>query len=727
MPRFQEMMRMHASLSRYYKKPLVLAIACASTSYANITLAESPALEEIVVTAQKREQNLQDTPIAISAFDAKALEDKGISDVEDISQYAPNVQISESPGGSTGATISIRGSVTVNPAITWEPTVGIYMDGVFISKNVGGIFDVAELERIEILRGPQGTLYGKNTVGGAVNLVTKKPTGEMGGKAKLGLGNFGYRDIYVSMDSEAILDDRLSLNFAVNKKDRNGFYENTANTPDSVDKFKELDSTAIRAAALYELSDNIELYYTFDFSRKDNTPSFGQFRTSANSGDFSRDNKGPLDGSQFDTSKSSGHAFHVTWDLNDSMTLKSITALRSMEFHDKNDYDGSAFTGFHAERDVEHDQYSQEFQLIGSTDLVDYVAGVFFFNEEAEAENPFAFGPAIIRNFYSVDAESFALYGQADWHLTDQLTVTTGLRYTSESKDFTVEHPDSLNPSSTVPDIPKTSKSADWSNTSPVIVANYMINDELNVYAKVAEGWKAGGFNGEPASAANVKPYEEEKVRSYEIGMKSRLLDDRVEANVAVFQNEITDMQLSEFLGAYSDIQNAGEATVKGFEIQLTAAITDELITTLNYGNLDAKYDKFDVAGFNKDTAKFPYTPEEKISLGFDYGRDLGFAQLSAIFDWSYVSEHFVYHEPVSAGLTKVEQYDVVNARISLSEIEVGNQGNSMTVALWGKNLTDTEYRINGIPVANNLGQLIGVVNYYGDPRTFGLDVSVDF
>lgn len=719
---------MHSSLSRYYKKPLVLAIACASASYTHTTLAEGPALEEIVVTAQKREQNLQDTPIAISAFDAKALEDKGISDIEDISQYAPNVQISESPGGSTGATISIRGSVTINPAITWEPTVGIYMDGVFISKNVGGIFDVAELERIEVLRGPQGTLYGKNTVGGAVNLITRKPTGEMGGKAKLGLGNYGYRDIYVSMDSEAILDDRLSLSFAVNKKDRNGFYENTANTPGAVDKFKELDSTAIRAAALYELSDNAELYYTFDSSRKDNTPSFGQFRTRANSGDFSRDNKGPLNGSQFDTSKSSGHALHVTWDFNESMTVKSITAIRSMEFHDKNDYDGSALTGFHAERDVEHDQYSQEFQLIGSTDLVDYVAGAFFFNEEAKARNPFIFGFGTIRNFYSVDASSYALYGQADWHLTDQLTVTTGLRYTSESKDFTVEHPDSfMNQTPGTPDIPKTSKSADWSNTSPVVVANYMINDELNVYAKVVEGWKAGGFNGEPATAANIKPYEEEKVRSYEVGMKSRLFDDRVEANVAVFQNDIEGMQLSQFLVAYSDIQNAGEATVKGFEIQLTAAVTDDLITTLNYGNLDAQYDKFDVVGFNKDTAKFPYTPEEKISLGFDYGRNLGFAQLSAILDWSYVSEHFVYHEPIDASVTKVDQYDIVNARISLSEIEVGNQGNTMTLALWGKNLTDTEYRINGIPVKNQTLQTIGSVNYYGDPRTFGFDISVDF
>jgi iron complex outermembrane receptor protein len=182
-----------------------------------------PGLEEVVVTAQKREQNLQETPLSTSTFDGQALEDLGISDIEVISIYVPNVQISETPGGSAGATMGIRGSVTINPAVTWEPAVGIYIDGMFVAKNIGGLFDVAEIERLEIerleiLRGPQGTLYGKNTIGGAVNLVTRKPSGDGGGKIGLGAGDYDCKDLFLSVDSDTYLDDTLRFNVAFNKK-----------------------------------------------------------------------------------------------------------------------------------------------------------------------------------------------------------------------------------------------------------------------------------------------------------------------------------------------------------------------------------------------------------------------------------------------------------------------------------------------------------------------------
>jgi iron complex outermembrane receptor protein len=152
---------------------------------------DSAVIEEVVVTAQKREQNIQDTPIAMSALDSQALVDQKVNDISDITANTPNVQIAPSPGGTTGATVAIRGAASINPAVTWEPSVGLYVDGVFVAKNVGGLFDVAELERIEVLRGPQGTLYGKNTTGGAINLITRKPAEEFGGKVKVGAGNYG--------------------------------------------------------------------------------------------------------------------------------------------------------------------------------------------------------------------------------------------------------------------------------------------------------------------------------------------------------------------------------------------------------------------------------------------------------------------------------------------------------------------------------------------------------
>lgn len=703
-------------------KPLVIATGLAAVAVPLSSLsAENPELEEVVVTAQKRQQNLQETPIAISVFDADALENQGIADVEDITMYVPNVQVAESPGGSTGATIGVRGSVTVNPAITWEPTVGIYMNGVFIAKNVGGIFDVAELERVEVLRGPQGTLYGKNTVGGAVNLITRKPGDEFGGDVRVGVGNYGYTDIFASVDSGTI-NEGLSFNIAFDKKDRDGFYDNKQVTsPDAADEFKELDSSAGRFAALYDRDNGLEIFYTYDWSDKDNTPSFAQYEVAGTSP--KRLNEGAADGAKYDKSETSGHALHISYAMGE-LNFKSITAYREMSFDDSNDYDGQDFTGFHAQRHVDQDQLSQEFQLIGSMGAVDFVAGIFYFNEDADAINPYFFYvPALtsviqVDNFYGVESESFALYGQADWHLTEQLTLTGGVRWTTEEKDFYIEHPGML---------PLTKSDDSWTNTSPMAVLTYAFSDAVSVYGKIAQGWKSGGFNGEADTVAIAStPYDEETVTSYELGLKSRWMDNRVQANAALFQNDIQDLQLSEFVGTsgYSQIRNAGESTITGMELEVIAALMAGFVVNVNYGYLDGDYDKFEAYGFDiKDSAKFPYTPEEKISLGIEYQAGLGFAQLSARLDWTYTSEFFVYHDAASANLTKVEQYDVVNARVTLSDMGVGAGGNSVKVALWARNLTDEEYRLNGIPFTTS-GY---AVNYYGDPRTYGVDVTYSF
>jgi iron complex outermembrane receptor protein len=207
----------------YNKTPLNIALTIALVGMSNASHAaendnkNKAALEVIEVTAQKRVQNLQELPTAVSVFNSESLREKGITDVEDLSIYTPNMQISETPGGSTGATIAIRGSVTINPAVTWEPTTGVYIDGVFVSKNIGGLFDVAAIERVEVLRGPQGTLYGKNTIGGALSIMTRKPSGELGGEVRVGAGNYGMKDLYISADS-AQINDKLSSNITANKK-----------------------------------------------------------------------------------------------------------------------------------------------------------------------------------------------------------------------------------------------------------------------------------------------------------------------------------------------------------------------------------------------------------------------------------------------------------------------------------------------------------------------------
>lgn len=720
----------------YNKKPLNIALSLALISMANTALAVSDkenkkeGLEVIEVTAQKRVQNLQELPTAVTVFNAESLANKGITDVEDLSIYTPNMQISETPGGSTGATIAIRGSVTINPAITWEPTTGVYIDGVFVSKNVGGLFDVAAIERVEVLRGPQGTLYGKNTIGGALNIITRKPSGELGGQVRLGAGNYDMTDLYITADS-ALINDNLSFNFTGNKKERDGFYDNLSVTS-KVKKFKVLDSTSMRFGALYEHSDDLEFYYTYDNSDKNNTPSMGQVYIAdiMPEDTKNRQDSAALDGVQFDRSKSSGHALTMTWQQSDNLTIKSITAFREIDYEDGSDYDGFDMLGFHTIREVKHEQTSQELQFIGDIDDVNYVAGLFYFKEKSDVNNPYLLGFGTVNNFYGVEATSVAAYANVEYQLNDKLTLAGGLRWTSEEKSFYIEHPDDFSFAYFFP-LPFTTAGDTWNNTSGMASLNYELADNVQTYVKVSQGWKAGGFNGEaPNAQLAVKPYDAEEVLAYEWGLKSRWLDQRIQANVAVFYNDITDMQMSEFLGAYSDIQNAGSATVAGVEFELVAALTDNLLLNFNYGMLDPEYDSFITYDVNTgapndvtNSAEFPYSPDNKWSLGLNYATETEFGEFSVSGDYSYVGDHFAYHNQPSADFTRIESYGLFNARISLKEIA----GTNFDISIWGKNIMDEEYRINGVPMGDATGNFIGGINYYGDPATYGAEVTYTF
>ncbi|CAA0108127.1 Pesticin receptor [BD1-7 clade bacterium] len=768
-----------------YRKPLAVAIGLAAASYASAQDATESQptenavnpvmLEEVVVTAQKREQNLQDTPIAISTFDAQQLDDQEIRDISDISSTAPNVQIAPSPGGTTGATVTIRGVTQVNPAITWEPAVGIYFDGVFVAKNVGGLFDVAELERIEVLRGPQGTLYGKNTIGGAINLVTRKPYEEFAGMVHVGGGNYGYLNYGASIDTGR-LGEVAAFTFAYDERQRDGFYKNV---PDSelgfldppIQEFNKLDSQSARAAVNFIAGDSVTIDYAFDWAYRDNTPTFGQKEDGKTDGagrvtgaaNLDRKDEGSLNSTIYDKSRSSGHSLHLDWEIDDSLDFKSITAYRSLSFNDANDYDGLPITIFAAERHANQNQTSQEFQLVGNTDNVVYVVGLYYFNEKSDVYNPFevnftSLGPPFnysgqvqsIDNTYGVDATSYAAYTQVDWLVTDDWTLTFGGRYTLEQKDATVDHRDPItantfvnNPSYdpaqlvTLANYPfflansevyKTSASDDWQNFSPTIAVNYAVIDDVNLYFRAAQGWKAGGFNAEATTEEEARsPYRAETNTSYEVGMKARWWDQRIQTNVAIFKNDIDDMQLSNFLGAYSEVTNAGKAEMYGFELESIIAITEGLTAFVNYGFLEASYKDF--RKFNpqtgqveqlKDRAKFPYAPKDKVSVGLEYVADVGFGQFRGRVDYSYTSHQFFYHDDVAALLTESPSYHLVNAKVLLADISVGNQ-QTIEVGIWGKNLTDSQYRLNGLPFGTY------GINYYGDPRTFGADLKYRF
>lgn len=778
----------------FNQKQLVLAISLATAaSFAIQTQADeaSPdseriSIEEILVTAQKREQDMQDTPIAMTAFNAQAMEKQGIADISDAAQYMPNVVISESPGGSTGATASIRGATTGNPAITWEPTVGIYVDGVFVAKNVGGLFDVAEMERLEVLRGPQGTLYGKNTLGGAINLITRKPGDEFSGTIKAKLGNYNYREEFVSIDTGK-LGDVASFNIAANKRERDGFYKNDYQAPGVANRFKELDSTSARFAALFDVSDDLEIFYTYDMNKKRNTPPFAQFDLADSKLDKRR-KSGALDGAFYDRSESEGHALHITWDATDELSFKSISSYRHAKFDDKGDYDGHvgnalydvdnnpilqyAVSPFFGQRKTDTKQYSQEFQLIGNYDIVSFVTGLYYFNEDSDAYNPF-YLPAMevpgmfngrIENRYGVNSESYAIFGQADWMLTDALVLTTGLRWTQEEKEAYLQREDGTPPVyGPIPafggNVAKVNAKKKWNNVSPMAALTYFWNDDINTYLKVSQGWKAGGFNGEAGPEVDFATmtvvrnadevfktsYKPEKVTAYELGMKARWLDNRLQTNIAYFYHDASEIQLSKFLlGAQTEVINAGKAHIQGVEIDIIGQVTRNLALNASFGFTDAKYKKhgpaenYAAAPDGNRKPHFPYTPKHTASIGLDHNVSLGIGELRTRLDYNWTGSYYTFDAPETAYVTRIKRHGILNGRIALADMPVSKSGKqTLEIGLWGKNLTNEQYRINGIPVngaqlnlmtnppsSTGVNRNIGAVNFYGDPRTFGIDLA---
>ena len=733
--------------------PLILAATLAETA-----LAQAPplnVLEEVTVTAQKREEKLQDVPIAVSAFSSEQLQQRGINNVHDLASIAPNVQISSATANNTGAQISIRGGVQINPALYWDPTVGIYLDGVYIGKMLGSVFDVVDLERVEVLRGPQGTLYGRNTLAGAINFVTRKPSGELGGNATVTLGNFDDRNVKVSLDLPKFGIASIGLGGRFERRDGT-----TDTTPgSSVKSLNDRDGKAGRFAMDLDFTDDLQAAYRFDYTDIDQNPMHSYLTRAlipplAPYVSEKRLGVVSIDGPTFERVTLEGHALTLSWDLNEHNALKSISAYRDMTWDDALDLDGSPLPIAHTSRLSTYRTFSQELQWVGSTDRLNYVGGLYYFKDSGGTNNPQTFfvGTFNFDSRFDFGTRAWSGYGQLDYKLTDTWTLTGGLRYTSEKKD--IDRQLGVNFAAGSPFItliPQgTTAEKSFSATSPLVSIAYKINPDMNVYFKYAEGFKSGGFNGEygdpdpsPAGVAlNVAetrtPFDPEKVKAFEVGLKTTLADGRLQFNTAVFENKTKDLQLAIFraTGAASSIvRNAGKATTYGFEMESTWLPIDPLRLQLSYGYLHAKYDEFMDRGVNV-AANRASVHAPKHTLNFNVDAQLvqtPWGSLHALADYTYTSSYFTYpfqlassgpqYDPTSAiaGDTRIKSVGLTNARLSLLDIPAGNLTGE--AALWCRNLTDSKHIGNNIDFGPGFGSLTD--SYFIDPRTYGIEFTV--
>ena len=722
---------------RYIFMALPLAFAI------SVNAQSAGVLEEVVVTAQKKEENLQDTPIAITAITESTIDDLDIANVVDLAGMAPNVHIINTPSNNTAATIAMRGGVTINPAITWEPTVGMYLDGIYLGKGQGSIFDVVDLERVEILRGPQGTLYGRNTLGGAINLISKKPSGA-GTSSKLTIGNYGLRQVQFIGDYE--MGENVFSKLVVNKKKRGGYVTNDASplqaaqgvVPNSVASHLELDtidSDGVKFSILYE-GDESSLNISFDRTDQKNIPPFAQLTNtipnwssafgvgaSAATGGLklwpielfqndSRQGVAHINTQTLETSVVSGQSLTFTQNLSFG-ELKAIYSKRKVDWDDVLDLDGGPFPIAETERHTKYDAETLEIQLTGSTDSLEYVLGYYSLKDNAFTANPQSFfgGGQVFAQNYSGSGDSEAFFGQLTWAVAENWDVTIGARTTEEDKVGFKEYVGVISATGT----------GSFDDTTGTFIISHDYSENTNLYFKVADGFKAGGFNAESSNPfAAATPYSPETISSTEFGLKGKYFNNRMMMNVAYFDNEHEDMQISYFTAnaaAASEVIN-NSADISGLEIETTTLINDSTRLMVNLSTLDSQFTGNKLASDGFLLELVPYSPETTIyvSLEKDYGN------YRMRLDHSRIGEHptFPYNsKDPRAALTTLASRGTTDFRLLTEPME------NLQLNFWIKNLLNDHHRMSSIPFGPAFGQL--TLSYFNAPRTIGMDLHYNF
>ena len=622
------------TLRRHVSQILVSSMALASPAMAQE--AARVGLEEVVVTAQRREESLQDAPIAITVISTEKLELRGIDNFRNIAEHTPSMSFTPYPSSTNTLILYMRGQgVADSMQITSDGSVGLYQDGFYISRPQLSTFDLADTERVEVLRGPQGTLYGRNTTGGAVNLISKRPTGELDLKQSLSVGSRDYFRTLTALDLPEWHGLSSKVTYLYSRQD--GVVDNL---DISARDYQEEHQRAGRIALAWDGGGAFAADYFFEIGKIESTPiyyqvpalvappgnPFGGIPGYDASGEPADHTWRPID-LPMSEGEYSAHGLTLTWEVSDNFTIKSLTGYRELDSDIHQDYasafstPGSPFpTDFVTFDTLDTDQFTQELQFLGNFgERFEYLVGLYYFNEKGDhfqhidinlASLPPAFGgPIFIDKDRDIDAESTseAAYAQVTWTpaiLDDRLGLTFGGRYTSDNREasrtiqnsivsplftgITAVEPTPGNPAAI---------DEDFSKFNPAFTANMAWTDDLSTYLRIATGYKAGGIaeSGAPGTFGPDFVFQPEEILTYELGLKSMLADNRVRLNMAVFYSEFDDMQLG-FNTNPADLsevqlQNAGEATIGGVELEAQWAATDRLSFSLNASYLDPEID----------------------------------------------------------------------------------------------------------------------------------------
>jgi len=735
--------RTHHRVSR-----LTLALASALALQAQAQTAAEPArpteeskatatLETVTVTARRREESLRDVPVAVTAMTAAKLEALDVKNLGDLQGQVPNLTIYAARGSNTTLTTFIRGVGQADPLWGVDPGVGIYLDDVYVARPQGALLDVFDTQRIEVLRGPQGTLYGKNTIGGAVKYVSRPLGTNTSGSVGITVGNYGLTHLKAAVGG-ATGDGQWRARAAVASLNREGFGKNTV---DGSDVSNQKTMAGRLSLGFFPTGAPVHVQFSTDKSFDDSNMRGFQRMAVNSTWDPA---KTPVSPSRYDISSgmanansthSGGSALTATWTVSDAWTAKYIAAHRSGDTVTGIDFDGLPLKIADVRASYSDTQTTHELQATyDGGGAHTGVMGLYQFDGTAGGTvlNTFL-GGTPFQSFGNTNGKVFtksrAIYGDWNWRPTRALGLTAGIRFTEESKRAVVLNQGFADASfsqviATAADFDKTRK---VHNTAPKLSMDYKLSDSTNLYATASRGFKSGGYNVR-ANAANpltLRPFEDEELDSIELGSKMVLDGGRLELNAAVFHNKYKNVQLSVFStvvinGAptfLGDFTNAGKATVQGAELEFAWRPDAAWTFSGNLAALHAVYDEYMDKGVNvADTKKFSNAPKFQGNLNVEHLSKPAFGGLlRARLSLSYRSK--VYPTTDLNEVIAQTGYSLVNAGL------IWEKDKRLSFSLQGSNLGNKAYRTDGYNIPA-LGILSG---YYGAPRTVSVGGSYKF
>jgi len=721
---------------------------------------EDPSGVDIVVTAQRRAERVQDIPVAISAFGGDQLARSGVISVESIAPRVPSFYF-----GSFGATrpqLYIRGIGTRSFDPGSESSVGVFQDEVYLGRSSGSFGSLKDVERIEVLRGPQGTLYGRNTIGGAINVITKGPTPDFEATAEAGISNYDGWEVFAAAGGPINAAKTLMFRVAGWHTQRDGYVTNltTGNT------FQGVDNSGARVRLAFEPSDRFRIDLTGEYIHDGDRGGFGGINQGTGRSVtgappnpsavfFAAPARLPLQ--KLPLSLTAGFLnFDPTLDRNSYSgiariegdlgfaTLTSVSSYRKLDVRDSRDLDGSSLDTISQVGIENSEQYTQEIRLTSDPNgpasfggALDWIVGGFYYNDTSRRQDIFTLGidsavraaagttaTDIVNADYKI--ESFAFFGQATLHFGN-FDLTLGGRYTEDKKsilfvDTTTDAAPIIAAGFT------TTQQAKYTSFDPRAVLTYKFSDDVNVYASYSTGFKSGGFQYAPfnLAAANTV-FAPEDIKTYEVGLKSEFLDRRVRLNVAGFHYDYKNLQVSRIIdtpsGPQTLISNAASSKVNGAEVELLMRPSDDIDVSVTYGYLDATYDDY-VFNLGQNLTFTGTTlvraPEHTVNVGAEWRIPVGDGRVTLRADYALLDTFF--HEPGEGNpvfgsgipLTREASYGLLDLRASY-------EFSNFRLTAYATNVFEQEYR----RTVNALGATI--VGFAGQPRIYGLRATFDY